>query len=195
MNIWIDTNYDAELNVGDVGYLVSSDNSNTRAWDVLTLHSTPLRTNRSHEERLTGWCGETDNVSRTAKGAWRVVKLNKKGDRMMIRQIHRGDLCTFLANDGRPNLIPDALAPAWNRGIDAGSEHVDVVLAEQGVDAVLASLQLGQPAWDEAAINARAHATHGIPDELADIYYAAYALGAKDRAEEIRDEQKTAKAA
>lgn len=190
MATWIDC--DSDFGVGDIGYLVSSDDSNRRAWDVLRLYRTPLRTNQSHEERLTGWCGETDNVSRTAKGVWRIVRLNKQGDRALVTQLKGADLCTFLANDGRPSLIPDELAKAWNKGIDAGFEDVENVLREQGRDAVIATLVPGHLGWDEAAINAQAHRVDKIPEGLKDVYYAGYAMGARDRAVEIRDEQEAA---
>lgn len=185
MNKWIDANN--EMNVGDVGYLVSLDNSNTRAWDVLRLYPTPLRTNRSHEERLTGWCGETNNVSRTAMGAWRIVKTNKRGDRMLIQQLKGADLCAFLMNDGRPELIPGGFTEVWRRGSNAGEEDVENVLAEQGREVVIATLAPGHLAWDEGAINAHAHKTDEVPENLKNIYYRAYAIAARARAEEIRD--------
>lgn len=190
MTMWIDCSSD--VNVGFTGYLVSSDNSNTRSWDVLALYPTPLRTNQSHKERLTGWCGETDNVSRTAKGVWRIVRLNKLGNRAQIVQLHGAELCAFLADDGRANLIPDDLADAWNKGIDAGTEEANTVLAEQGRDVVIATLAPGHVGWDEGAISAHTHKADKIPESLRDVYYRAYAMGARDRAVEIRDATKTA---
>jgi hypothetical protein len=182
---WIDCGQDVA--VGDAGYLASIDDSNRRSWDRLALYPTPLRTNRSNEERLTGWCGETDNVSKTAKGAWRVVRKNRSGDRAQIVQLKGADLCAFLASDGRPNLIPDDLAGAWNKGIDAGAADAETVLREQGRDAVVATLAPGHVGWDEAAVNAHAHRVDKIPEHLKEVYYRGYAMGARDRAEEIRD--------
>jgi len=54
---------------GDVGegrfylILVSTQNG-----EGCNLYDTPARTNVSHEERLYGWLGSTNNVSRTADG-------------------------------------------------------------------------------------------------------------------------------
>lgn len=100
---WIDC---WDFNVGAIGYLVSTDNSNHRTWDVLSLRERPLRTNRSHEPRLHGWCGEDNNVSRHAMGVWKVVRKNAIGDRAMIVQLKGAELAAFLRQDGYPELIP-----------------------------------------------------------------------------------------
>lgn len=100
---WIDC---MDFGVGAIGYLASTDNSNTRSWNVLSLRERPLRTNVSREPRLHGWCGETNNVSRTAMGVWKVVKTNAAGDRAQIVQVTGADLAAFLERDGYPELIP-----------------------------------------------------------------------------------------
>lgn len=68
-----------------------------------------------------------------------------------------------------------------------GVEDVETVLAEQGIDAVIATLEPGHEAWDEGAINACAAEEMGIPKHLQDLYYGAYARAARARAEELRD--------
>jgi hypothetical protein len=104
MNKWIDfENY--SMGVGDSGYLVSR-TKNGRA--SFALHERPLRTNQSNQPTLDGWCGETDNVSRFARGAWRVARMNKAGDRAQIVRLEGADLAEFLERDGYPELIPAA---------------------------------------------------------------------------------------
>lgn len=104
MNKWIDfENY--SMSVGDSGYLVERV-ANGRT--TFALHERPLRTNQSLQPRIDGWCGETDNVSRFARGAWRVVRMNKAGDRAQIVRLEGADLAEFLERDGYPELIPVA---------------------------------------------------------------------------------------
>lgn len=106
---WIDMDLGQDFAVGATGYLVSTDNSNTRSWDRLSLRERPLRTNRSGEPRLRGWCGEDNNVSRTAHGAWKVVRFNAAGDRAQILELKGAELAAFLELDGYPELIPAEL--------------------------------------------------------------------------------------
>ncbi len=106
MSKWIDVC--GGESVGTIGYLVSTDDSNRRAWNVLSLRERPLRTNRSHEPRLAGWCGEDNNKSRTAMGVWKIVRLNRDGDRAQIARVTGADLAAFLERDGYPELIPAA---------------------------------------------------------------------------------------
>lgn len=187
MATWIDCN-DFDTKIGNIGYLVETTNNNARGATTLSLRDRPLRTNQSNEPRLTGWCGETDNKSRTARGVWKVARLNKACDRALLVQVTGADLAAFLADDGHPELIPDAIAGAWDKGIDDGWEEVETVLREQGRDVVVATLKPGHLGWDEGAINAGAHKLSGIPDEMRDVYYRGYEYGARQRAEQVRDE-------
>ncbi|MGH7605559.1 MAG: hypothetical protein ACRENK_16390 [Gemmatimonadaceae bacterium] len=45
----------------------------------------PYRKNMSHEECLHGWVGETDNVSRTARGTGTVVSIDEEENRIVVR--------------------------------------------------------------------------------------------------------------
>jgi hypothetical protein len=47
------------------------------------LSTRPFRTNRSHEVKLQGWCGTTNNVSVTARGAVEVYQ--DKAERLRVR--------------------------------------------------------------------------------------------------------------
>ncbi len=66
---------------------------------------TPARTNRSHEDKLYGWCGSYNNVSTNACGAWRVTRIAKNG-RMLISKLTGDELATFLEEMGFPDLTP-----------------------------------------------------------------------------------------
>lgn len=108
MKKWIDIgNFNADLSIG---YLVQTIDNNHRGAESFALRERPLRTNRSNEARLTGWCGETDNRSRTAMGAWRIARLNAAQDRAEIVRLEGSDLAAFLKRDGYPELIPRAAA-------------------------------------------------------------------------------------
>lgn len=107
MSQWIDIGYgDANSAVGDTGYLVETRNGNTGR-EHLALRERPLRTNQSGVPRLRGWCGETDNQSRTAKGVAKIVRVNKAEDRAQIVAVTGADLAAFLEADGYPELIGD----------------------------------------------------------------------------------------
>lgn len=108
MNKWINCD-DYSTKIGTVGYLVEVWNSNTGGTSF-HLYERPLHTNRSNEPRLQGWCGEDNNRSKTARGAWKVVRQNKAGDRAQIVKLAGDDLAAFLETDGYPELIPVALA-------------------------------------------------------------------------------------
>lgn len=92
---------------------------------------------------------------------------------------------------------------AADLGAQDGHEAVEECLREQGYETVVATLVPGHDGWDEAAINAHAHASHREAtlnsdsaedrrdpfrwtDETKRAYYAAYAAAARARAEEIR---------
>ena len=99
---WIDCSNGYET-IGDHCYLVEvlDTSSGRTSW---SLHERPLRTNQSHEPRLHGWCGETDNRSRFARGVVRVVDTTKSGDRCRIAAVKGDALLAFLEQDGYPEL-------------------------------------------------------------------------------------------
>ena len=65
-------------------FLVRRVDFNRRCAETYDLLSRPGRTNQSHEARLTGWLGETNNVSRTAEGAVEVYR--DKIGRLRVRR-------------------------------------------------------------------------------------------------------------
>jgi len=103
MSTWIDVDY--ETTVGTIGYLVETLDTSRGGPHRLSLRDRPLRTNVSHEPRLYGWCGETDNKSRTAAGVAKVVRMNRLGDRAQIVSLTGENLRAFLEQDGYPELI------------------------------------------------------------------------------------------
>jgi hypothetical protein len=100
---WIDCCND-NTRVGDTCYLVEvlNTSSGRTSW---SLNERPLRTNRSLQPRLSGWCGETDNRSRYARGVVRVAQINKAGDRCRIVRVEGEALAAFLSADGYPDMI------------------------------------------------------------------------------------------
>lgn len=99
--MWIDA--DAyETTVGATGYLVETLNTNTgrTTW---ALRDRPLRTNQSLQPRLHGWCGETDNRSRYARGMVRVVRVTLR-DRALVTKLDGAELAAALEADGYPDL-------------------------------------------------------------------------------------------
>jgi hypothetical protein len=102
MHHWIDCN-DYDTKIGTIGYLVETHHERSVS---LSLRDRPLRTNQSHVPRLAGWCGETDNRSRYARGVWRVERTNAAGDRAKIVPIVGAELAAFLEADGYPELTP-----------------------------------------------------------------------------------------
>lgn len=108
--MWIDCDYNDDCSsVGDTGFLVKSFSTN-HARETYHLRDEPLRTNRSHEPKLFGWCGETNNVSRTAMGVWRIAKANKAGTRVLIAQVTGAELAAFLDEAGYPELLEEEAA-------------------------------------------------------------------------------------
>jgi len=87
--IYIDE-HNSELRDGEVGFLVSRLNTSRGSRsEYYSLQRHPAHTNQSHEPRLRGWCGETNNVSVTAAGLARVAKTFGNG-RLRLRVIRTG---------------------------------------------------------------------------------------------------------
>ncbi len=102
MNKWIDYGF-GDGNVGTIGYLVRTlDTGSGR--ESYALHDRPLRTNMSHEPRLFGWCGTTNNRSKTACGLVKIVALNGANDRAQIESVTGDEGKAFLERDGYPEL-------------------------------------------------------------------------------------------
>lgn len=187
MSMWIDCNpWESNVKVGGVGYLVETVNTNNGRTSF-ALHERPKRTNRSHEAVLVGWCGTTNNMDHTAKGVWKVVQVNKAGDRARIVRLHGPNLATFLAQDGHPDLMPKAIRDAWIAGDEDGDEAACEVRWEHGIDGI------HDIAWEARARNANAHKAANIPDDQREVYYAGYEYGAKQRVQAILVEHESGK--
>jgi len=63
------------LKVGQEFYLTETTNTNNGdTWREILLQ--PGRTNMSHEKRINGFLGSTNNLSKDAIGQWRITKIN-----------------------------------------------------------------------------------------------------------------------
>ena len=101
--MWIDSD---DVSVGDTRFLVETLDTSTGGISH-SLRDSPLRTNQSHQPRLVGWCGETDNRSRTARGMVRVTKVVRPNDgfaRACVRKLAKSELKDALAHAGYPEL-------------------------------------------------------------------------------------------
>jgi hypothetical protein len=65
-------------------------------------------------------------------------------------------------------------------GAKAGAEIVDLSCADYGIGT------LGRRGWDEGAVNNAVHRIDGVPDDLAEVYYAAYEHAAIERYDYLR---------
>jgi hypothetical protein len=106
--MWIDLNLESVTTVGAVLFLVESIDTN-RGTSRRSLRGTPLRTNLSHEPRLQGWCGETDNISRHAHGMVVVTKIvdghGDGYDRACCRRASDAEMTAACEAAGYPDLV------------------------------------------------------------------------------------------
>ncbi len=101
---WIDGE---TLSVGDIGFLVETTSYKNGSVTRFGLYDRPCHTNQSHEPQLVGWCGETNNVSRTAVGLAKVVKVAKNG-RAQVVPVTGAEGAAWLRDEaGYPDLVPD----------------------------------------------------------------------------------------
>jgi hypothetical protein len=103
--MWINTDDINTTIEGQAGFLVEI--SPQGQADRYDLRDEPARTNQSHEAKLTGWCGETNNVNVNAKGVWKPVRRSPNGRRTLIERVtDPAELAEFLETVGYPELIP-----------------------------------------------------------------------------------------
>ena len=103
MNVfWIDST--GEVDVGGVGFLTEAHAAGSEA--RTTLSTRVGRRNRSGAPILKGWMGETNNVSRYARGVARVIALNAAGDRAKVATLDGAELASALEELGYPDLAP-----------------------------------------------------------------------------------------
>lgn len=77
----------------------------SRGISTLVLRERPAATNMSHEDRLWGWCGTSNNVSVTAHGMIEVTKVSKDGTRALVKRLHGPKLRTALESLGYDELL------------------------------------------------------------------------------------------
>ena len=103
--MWIDTQQEP-VRVGNVVFLIESIRDGvTRNY----AQSMPGRTNRSGEARLAGWLGETNNVTRYARGLVEVVRVADDGDRALVRRLRGRRAAQALVARGYPQLVEQFL--------------------------------------------------------------------------------------
>jgi len=118
--LWMDN---MEYEVGQIGFLVLRSGDR---WSNIKLYSRPAHTNQSHEPRLYGWCGSTNNISVDARGLGRVVRIAQATERAMVLYLDQpedaGIVIPWLAENGYPDLAED-----WRKAVGAPAP------AEEGV--------------------------------------------------------------
>ena len=104
---WIDGEY---LLNGEIGFLVETCDASRKWATTHSLRDRPCHTNVSHEPRLRGWCGSTNNISYDALGLAKVVRVAKNG-RVQIVEVKGEEGAAWLENEaGYPELIPEKWA-------------------------------------------------------------------------------------
>lgn len=85
--------------IGDILFVALSHSTNTRKTDYV-LRERPFVTNQSHAVRLSGWCGETNNVSIHAMGAARLVIMNRTGGKGLFKKLTPSELSAHMRKLG-----------------------------------------------------------------------------------------------
>jgi hypothetical protein len=91
-----------EYEMGQVGFLIERENVN-KGGKGLRLSDHPPITNLSHQPRLHGWCGTTNDVAVYARGMAKVVRVCKNG-RAQVAKIEGDELKAALNDFGYPDL-------------------------------------------------------------------------------------------
>ncbi len=92
---------DGTFKKGDIGFLVLRDGDDT---DEMAISSTPWMTNQSGEPRLSGWLGNTQNVSSSAYGLGRVVAVDDNSQTVRVVRVVDRKVPAALAELGYPEL-------------------------------------------------------------------------------------------
>jgi len=104
---WIDGD---SFKVGDVGFLIESVINVRGLPTKLALRERPAHTNMSHEPRIGGWCGETNNINIWAHGVARVSRVAKNG-RIEVVRLKGDELSSALERLGYSQLDPKPRLP------------------------------------------------------------------------------------
>lgn len=86
---------------GQVGFIVRHAKEGGSEWR--SLDERPAHTNQSHEPRLEGWCGTTNNVAVYADGVGVIDEYRDNG-RIKVRQLGGEALAAALEKLGYPEL-------------------------------------------------------------------------------------------
>jgi hypothetical protein len=101
--IWINEEHvDYSIKDGDVAFLIERVREAPGMPSTHVLRGRPAHTNSSHEPRLWGWCGTTDNVAVYAQGLAKIVRRAKNGRCLLARVTPTEALLEEL---GYPNLL------------------------------------------------------------------------------------------
>lgn len=92
----------SSFNVGDVGFLIRKYHA-TKGWEKFELRDHPGKTNMSLEIKLDGWLGSTNDISATALGVWKVVRVAKNG-RAQVARLEGNDEAAALEELGYPDI-------------------------------------------------------------------------------------------
>lgn len=98
MRVWADGD---GISVGDVGFLVEYNYAMQGGRSVYRLEDRPPYTNQSHQPRLIGWCGSTNDVSVYGCGMAKCVRIAKNG-RSLLESIEATE--AVLEEFGYPEL-------------------------------------------------------------------------------------------
>lgn len=100
MNIPNDNNYSK----GDVVFIFENYDT-TRAKTTLSMSKRPGAKNMSKEDTLIGWLGETNNISKTAKGVGVIISESKDGTKCRVRRYQtKAEIIAACTALGHPNL-------------------------------------------------------------------------------------------
>jgi hypothetical protein len=94
---------DETLEVGSVGFLIGRCRTMNGGATSYHLSDTPAHTNQSHEPRLAGWCGTTNDIATYAVGLAKVTKLARNG-RAFVVPVEGEALTAALEELGYPEL-------------------------------------------------------------------------------------------
>jgi hypothetical protein len=91
----------SESAVGSVGFLI--ERRRDGGGPSHHISGSPAHTNQSHEPRLFGWCGTTNNVATYALGLVRVTG-HSAGGRLRVRRLANAEQAAALESLGWPEL-------------------------------------------------------------------------------------------
>ena len=101
---WLDNDC-GRLEVGDVGFLVVRTNP-YQHWERTDLNDRPAHTNMSGRPMAFGWCGQTNDVSVSAEGVARVIRI-ARNERACVVRLRGAEARAAYEELGYPDLADD----------------------------------------------------------------------------------------